>query len=122
MSLDLYREQILDHNRNPRNFGALPDADTTSHVANPLCGDELDFFLKFEEGKVVSVQFTGRGCSVSMASASMLTEKLKGMSKAEIEKLTTDDILTMLGVEVNAARMKCATLSLEAAQQAIGHH
>jgi len=123
MSLEMYQQNILDHYKHPRNFGELPDAPHKSHAANPLCGDELDFFLVFDaDNRVAEVKFSGRGCTISMASASMLSEKLKGMSRAEIERMVNDDVLKILGVEVNPARMKCATLSLEAVQQAIGHH
>jgi nitrogen fixation NifU-like protein len=118
----MYKANILDHYKHPRNFGELPDATSRSHTTNPLCGDELDFFLKFDGHTISDVKFTGRGCTISMASASMLSEKLKGMSLEEIKKLGQSDVLKNLGVEVNPARLKCATLSLEAVQQAIGHH
>lgn len=120
MNLPMYQENILDHYKHPRNFGVLPDASATSHVTNPLCGDELDFYLKFDaDGKVIDTKFTGRGCTISIASASMLSEKLKNMSTAEVGKLTNNDVLKLLGVEVNPARLKCATLSLEAVQRAL---
>jgi nitrogen fixation NifU-like protein len=123
MTLEMYKANILDHYKHPRNFGELPEASAKAHAANPLCGDELDYFLKFDpQGKVSEVKFTGRGCTITIASASMLSEKLTTMSKEEITKLTTDDILKIIGVPINPARMKCATLSLEAVQQAIGHH
>lgn len=119
MSLEMYQQNILDHYKHPRNFGELPGAEHRAHVANPLCGDELDFYLVFKDDKVAEVKFTGRGCTISMASASMLSEKLKGMGKSQIEKLTHDDILKLLGVPVNPARMRCATLSLEAVQRVV---
>ncbi|MBI2984892.1 MAG: iron-sulfur cluster assembly scaffold protein [Candidatus Kerfeldbacteria bacterium] len=119
----MYQQNILDHYKYPRNFGPLLGAQHHAHVANPLCGDELDFFLKFDEQeKIAAVKFTGQGCTISIASASMLSEKIKGLSRAESEKLTKDDVLKLLGVEVNPARLRCATLSLEAVQQALGHH
>ncbi len=123
MIQDMYKENILDHYKKPRNFGEIPEAPATAHAANPLCGDELDFFLVFDENNTVSdVKFSGSGCTITMASASMLSEKLKGMSRAEVEQLSTDDAIELLGVPVNPARMKCATLALETVQQAIGHH
>lgn len=123
MSLEMYQQNILDHYKNPRNFGRLEHATAQAHVANPLCGDELDFFITLgSDGKVADVKFNGRGCAISMASASMLSEKLKTMQPEEVRRLTNEDILKMLGVAVTPARLKCATLSLEAAQQAVGHH
>ncbi|MEK7537945.1 MAG: iron-sulfur cluster assembly scaffold protein [Patescibacteria group bacterium] len=123
MSLEMYQQNILDHYKHPRNFGELPDAQAKAHAANPLCGDELDFYLVFDaDDNVSDVKFTGRGCTITMASASMLSEKLKNLNRSEIAKLTNDDILAILGVEVNPARLRCATLPLEAVQQAIGHH
>src|SRR5689334_3592382 len=119
MSLDMYKENIMDHYKHPRNFGEIPGATNTAHAANPLCGDELDFFLVFDQDdNVTEVKFSGRGCTITVASASMLSEKVQGMKKADVEKMTNDDVLKLLGVEVNPARMKCATLSLETVQQA----
>lgn len=123
MSLDMYKENILDHYKHPRNFGEIPAASATAHAANPLCGDELDFFLVFDkDDKVAEAKFTGRGCTIMMASASMLSEKLNRMTRLEIAKFSNDDAVQLLGVPVNAARLKCATLALETVQQAIGHH
>ena len=123
MSHDMYQQNILDHYKHPRNFGEIPDATAKAHAANPLCGDELDFYLTLDtEDVVTAAQFTGRGCTITMASASMLSEKLKGMSRTEIEQLSNDDAVQLLGVPINPARLKCATLALEAVQQAIGHH
>jgi nitrogen fixation NifU-like protein len=123
MSLEMYQQNILDHYKHPRNFGDLKDANAHAHVSNPLCGDELDFYLKFDRhGKLTDVKFSGRGCAISIAAASMLTEKLQNLEGAEVTKLVPDDVLTMLGVQIVPARMKCATLALEAVQQAVGHH
>ncbi len=123
MTLAMYQENILDHYKHPRNFGDLQNAQATAHAANPLCGDELDFFLNFDStDKVTEVKFSGRGCTITVASASMLSEKLNGMSRTDIAQLTNPDAVALLGVPVNPARMKCATLALETVQQAIGHH
>ncbi len=123
MSLEMYQQNILDHYKHPRNMRVLNGAQLHARATNPLCGDELEFYINFDQNESVSeVTFSGRGCTISQASASMLTEKLHGMTKNAVEQLAASDILTMLGVEVNPARMKCATLSLEAVQQAIGHH
>ncbi len=123
MTLDMYQQNIMDHYKHPRNFGEIQGAENHAHAANPLCGDELDFYLVFDDqDKVAEVKFSGRGCTITMASASMLSEKLRGMPKSQVEKLTNEDALQLLGVDINPARMKCATLSLETVQQAIGHH
>lgn len=123
MSMDMYRENILDHYKKPRNFGEILTTPLKAHAANPLCGDELDFFVVFDANKTVAdVKFSGRGCTITMASASMLSEKLKGMPRAAVEKMTTVEAVRLLGVPVNPARLKCATLALEAVQKAIGHH
>lgn len=123
MSLEMYQANILDHYKHPHNFGKIEGAKNHAHVANPLCGDELDFFVEFDDqNKIIDVKFSGQGCTISIASASMLTDKLKAMNRADVAELTNDQIIAMLGVPINPARLKCATLSLEAAQQAIGHH
>lgn len=123
MSVEMYQQNILDHYKHPRNFGEIPDAPAKAHAANPLCGDELDYFLVFDaNNKVTDVKFSGRGCTITVASASMLSEKLKGMTRTEIATMTNDQAVALLGVPVNPARMKCATLALEAVQQAVGHH
>lgn len=123
MSQEMYQQNILDHYKHPRNFGEIPDAPAKAHAANPLCGDELDYFLVFgPDEKISEVKFTGRGCTITVASASMLSEKLKGMSRTEVASMTNDQAVALLGVTVNPARMKCATLALEAVQQAVGHH
>ncbi len=123
MSLEMYQQNILDHYKHPRNFGEIVDASAKAHAANPLCGDELDYYIIFNgDDTVTDVKFTGRGCTITVASASMLSEKIKGMSRADIEKLTNQEAVDVLGVPVNPARLKCATLALETVQQAIGHH
>lgn len=123
MNHTIYQENILDHYKHPRNFGDLPVSPNRAHASNPLCGDELDFGLVFDQDQTISdVKFNGRGCTITVASASMLSEKIKGMKKDDIAKLSNDDILKLLGVTINPARMKCATLSLETVQKAIGHH
>ncbi len=123
MILDMYRDNIMDHYKKPRNFGELQGVTAKAHGANPLCGDELDFYLAFDaDDKVSEVKFFGRGCTITIASASMLSEKLTGMSRADVNRLKNDEAVKLLGVEINPARLKCATLALETVQQAIGHH
>ena len=108
----LYKEEILDHYKNPRNFGQLDDANIRVDANNPLCGDRLHMDLVVEDGVVRDVRFTGRGCAISQASASMLTEDMVGKPLEELAKVTRQDILDNLGVEISYARMKCALLSL----------
>src|SRR5436190_1916500 len=108
----VYKEEILDHYKNPRNFGQIDDADIRVDANNPLCGDRLYMDLKVKDGIVQDVAFTGRGCAISQASASMLTEDIVGQPLTELAKLSRQDILDNLGIEVSYARMKCALLSL----------
>ncbi|MDT7884720.1 MAG: SUF system NifU family Fe-S cluster assembly protein [Thermoflexus sp.] len=110
---DLYRELILDHYENPRNYGVLPDADISYEDDNPLCGDRIRIDLKVQDGRIVDVRFSGKGCAISQASASMLTERIKGATVEEARRLTRDDILEMLGIPLGPARIKCALLSLK---------
>lgn len=110
---DFYREHILDHYKNPRNKGTLEIPDITFEDSNPLCGDELRMDFKVKDGIVEDVRFSGNGCSISMASASMLTEHIKGKSLDELKKLTREDILEDLGIELGPVRLKCALLALK---------
>lgn len=113
MSADLYREIILDHYRNPRNKGVLDPHDYSAEDVNPLCGDEVRIDLRVKDGKVDEVKFSGRGCAVSQASASILTEMIEGMTLDEVKALTKDDLLEEIGIPVSPARLKCALLSLK---------
>lgn len=114
MSDDIYREIILDHYRNPRNKGKLPDADVSIHDSNPLCGDEIDIHLKVDSDKIKDIRFEGRGCAISQASASMLTEMVQGKPLTSVKDLTKDDILENIGLtNLGPARIKCALLSLK---------
>ena len=114
MSNDIYREIILDHYRNPRNKGKLPQADVSTHDSNPLCGDEIDIHLKVEQGKIKDIKFEGRGCAISQASASMLTEMVLDKPLTAVKDLAKDDILENIGLmNLGPARIKCALLSLK---------
>ena len=111
---DLYREHILDHYQNPRNYGELEAPDISHEEYNPLCGDRLVIQLKLENDRVTDVKFHGEGCAISQASASMLTELVQGKTTDELKALTKEDILDMLGIPIGPVRMKCALLSLKA--------
>jgi len=116
---DLYRDEILEHYRNPHNFGILEQPTTAKEGANPLCGDRITLMLGInDQGTVEEVAFTGRGCAISQASASMLTDEIKGKSLDEIAHMGSKDVLNNLGIEISPARMKCAMLSLETLRDA----
>jgi nitrogen fixation NifU-like protein len=116
---ELYRDFILDHYRNPRNAGTIDDADASFEDINPLCGDKIRMDLKISDGKVTDVKFKGRGCAISQASASLLTEQIKGKTLAEISKLGKEDVLENVGINISAARLKCALLGLKVLKLAL---
>ncbi len=111
---DFYKENILDHYRYPRNTGKL-DAPTHSHLEhNPLCGDTIQIDLHVDENDVIDqIAFEGKGCAISQASASMLTEMIEGKTLDEIKQIGKEDILEALGISIGPVRMKCALLSLK---------
>lgn len=116
---DMYTEVILDYYRYPRNYGSLGDANAHARDLNPLCGDEVEIQMKVEDGKIADVKFLGKGCAISQAGASMLTEYMKGKSVDEIRKLDKDDVLQMLGIEISPVRLKCALLGLKVTKLAL---
>jgi nitrogen fixation NifU-like protein len=117
---DLYRDYILEHYRRPHNFGTMDDATSTYEGANPLCGDRITLQVRVRNGVVDGVAFTGRGCAISQASASLLTDEVKGKPVDAAAKLGSSDVLDLLGIEISPARMKCALLSLDTLQHALG--
>ncbi len=116
---DLYRDYILEHYRRPHNFGALDGATISQEGANPLCGDRITMQLRVRDGMIDGVGFTGRGCAISQASASLLTDEVKGKDVDKAASMTAADVLDLLGIEISPARMKCALLSLETLQGAL---
>ncbi len=112
MSLDMYAEEILDHYRNPKNFGEMKNPDYEYEELNPICGDKYKFQIKVENNIIKSVKFNGDGCAISMASCSILSEFIKEMELSKIKKIQIDELLKLLKINVSLARMKCVTLSL----------
>lgn len=116
---DFYRDFILDHYRNPRNFGHLEKADAVAEDMNPLCGDRIRVELQVDpHGTVTDLRFSGKGCAISQASVSMLTETVKGKSLEEIAKLPKDVVLENVGIGISPTRMKCAMLGLKVLKSA----
>lgn len=109
-----YREFILDHFRNPRNYGRIENADISHEEHNPFCGDLVGIDIKLRDGVIEQAAFHGRGCAISQASASLMTERLRGMSLEDARAISKDDVLEELGIEISPARLKCALLSLKA--------
>ncbi len=113
--MDLYKDEILDHYKNPHNFGDLDEATATDEEHNPLCGDRIVLQLKMENGKLVNVKFRGEGCAISTAASSMLTDYIKGKSIRELRKLDGTKVLEIINlIDISPARIKCALLSFEA--------
>jgi nitrogen fixation NifU-like protein len=110
---DLYREVILDHYQNPRNYGTLEPADISYEEDNPVCGDHIRLDLRLKDGRVSEVRFSGHGCAISQASASMLTEAIQGKTLEELQAFGKDNVLDMLGIPLGPVRIKCALLSLK---------
>ncbi len=116
---DLYRDYILEHYRHPHNFGTLEHPTASYEGSNPLCGDRITLMLGIEDNIVREVAFTGRGCAISQASASLLTDEIKGKTVEEIQKMTAEDLLDLIGIDISPARLKCALLSLDTLAHAL---
>ena len=116
---ELFRDHILDHYRHPRCHGTIENADASVEDANPLCGDKLRMDFRFANGRVAEVRFTGSGCSISLASASLVCEAIEGRPLEEVKALTRQDVLDLLGIdELGPVRSKCAMLALKTAKAA----
>jgi len=116
----MYQENILDHYKNPRNFGKIENASIHHHEKNPLCGDELDMFLVIDENKkIADIKVYPTGCAISVASASMLSDEIKGKNIDELKDWTKENILEMLGIPISPVRLKCALLSLDTLKNSI---
>jgi nitrogen fixation protein NifU and related proteins len=109
----LYREVILDHYQHPHNHGTIEDADISYEDTNPLCGDKIRIDMKVRDGIVEDVKFTGKGCAISQASASMLTDEIKGKSLEEVKRLDKQAVFDLVGIPLGPSRVKCALLPLK---------
>lgn len=110
---DIYRQNILDHYKSPSHRGEIENPEITYEDANPLCGDVIRMDLRVKDGRIEEVRFSGKGCSISQASADMLCEKIEGMTLEEARKVSRDDVMELLGIELGPVRLKCGLLALK---------
>ena len=116
---ELYRDQILEHYKRPHNFGRLEQPDLEFEDNNPFCGDEQHVTIQLnKEGRVAEIAFEGKGCAISTAATSLLTDELRGMTREELVRLPKETVLDLLGIEISATRMKCAMLGLKVVKSA----
>jgi nitrogen fixation protein NifU and related proteins len=121
MAYDMYQEIILQHYRAPKNFGSIPDATRAGEENNPLCGDHIRLELKLDPSQtlVEDVKFSGDGCAISVASASLLTQRVKDKSISEVEKITREDVFKLIGIPLSPVRIKCALTGFVALGRAL---
>ncbi len=119
MALDLYAEEIISHYEHPHNSGIMKDASTSFHNYNASCGDDVTMYLKLDKDTIVDAKFKGTGCAISVASASMLTDFVKGKSLKDVEVMGVKTIIGIIGIDPGPARLKCATLSLRTLKEAV---
>jgi len=110
--VNIYRQKILDHYRNPRNSGTIKNVEYQAGLENLLCGDQIKVYVELADSKIKNIKFTARGCAISIAAMSMLSEQVLGMRKDKVLKLKKEDILQILGIDLSAVRQKCAMLGL----------
>ncbi len=116
---DLFQEALLDLYRNPHNKKILGEANLTHKENNPVCGDQVELFLKFDGEKLVDVGWQGTWCTISQVGTSLLTDYIKNKTRTELENLSTDEVRNLLNIELNATRLRCYLLSLMALQKAL---
>ncbi len=119
LSSDMYQANILEHYKDPHNYGALPGHNVSIRDVNPLCGDVIEVQMLVEGGTIKKANFLGKGCAISQASASMLTDELRGKTVEDALETSKQDVLEMLGIDVSPARQKCAFLALKVAKMCI---
>ncbi|MDP4012849.1 MAG: SUF system NifU family Fe-S cluster assembly protein [Candidatus Nanoarchaeia archaeon] len=116
---EMYKENVLDHFKNPRNFGTLLDCKKEKGL-NPLCGDQIELFVKLNNNKIEDIKFNGKGCAISQASASLLTEHIKNKDLNEVKQVNEEKIKELLGIPISYMRIKCANLSLKTLKKITG--
>ena len=119
MTDSIYREIILEHSKNPNNFGTLDPNDATYEDTNPLCGDEVRIDVRMDGDRIGEIAFSGQGCAISQASASLLMELVEGKTLDEVRALGKDDLLDEVGIQLSPARLKCALLSFSVLKSAL---
>lgn len=122
MNDQLYQQELLDHYRHPRNYGSLPDAQIATQTFNPSCGDQISLQMRVEKGTVLAIRFQGKGCVISQAAASLLTQFSLEKSVEILEALHKDDMLGLVGISLGPTRLRCALLSLEALHEGLAIH
>ncbi len=120
--MDIYREEFLEVFKNPMNEGKLNNPSIVEHGVNEACGDEMDLYLKIENGIVVDASFTAKACSVGTVSSALLTDEIKGKKVSEIKKFSKEDLLKLIGVNLTTSRIKCATLPLETLHKSLENY
>lgn len=117
--MDIYRQELIDHYQNPRNYGSLVDPDVIMELENLSCGDKVKLFIKLKSDKIEKVNFEGEGCAIAIASASILTEHATGKQTKSLDELSLEEFLKLLKVDLTISRIKCAALSLETLKKAL---
>jgi len=115
----IYRENILDHYKNPHNKGTIENAEIKFTENNPLCGDVITINLKLNDHKVEDIKFSGQGCAISQSATSMLTDEISGKTLEEVKNIKREDVINLLGIDVGPVRTKCAVLGLVAVKEGI---
>lgn len=120
--MDIYREEFMEIYKNPMNEGKLENPTIVEHGVNEACGDEMDLYLEIKGDTVVAASFKAQSCSVGIVSSAILTDEIKGKKISEIKKLTKEDLLKLIGVNLTTSRVKCATLPLETLQKSLENY
>jgi nitrogen fixation NifU-like protein len=120
--MDIYREEFMEIYKNPMNEGKLENPTVVEHGVNEACGDEMDLYLKIQGDTVVDASFKAQSCSVGIVSSAILTDEIKGKKISEIKKLSKEDLLKLIGVNLTTSRVKCATLPLETLQKSLENY